>query len=575
MNPFFNSEDQPETQTQPQRLGTNRADKLKIIPLGGVGEIGMNMMVFEYGNDMFAVDCGNTFPEEELLGVDLVIPDIGYILENRNRFKGVVLTHAHDDHIGALPYILRQIRFPIYGTALTCAMVRERLKEWKLDQEVELIVVEPREIIQIGDVAIEFLHVTHSIPDAVALAIRLPFGVIIHTGDYKIDPTPMDNRPFDYGSFARYGDEGVLALLADSTNVERDGFSRSEREVIDPIDRIFSEAPRSIIFSCFSSSLHRIQVVLNLAKKHNKKVFVAGLNMVRNIRIAMEVGVLHCPPDLLGDFREMRRVPPEDRVILTTGSQGEPMSGLSRMALDEHKDVKIKQGDRVVLSSRIIPGNETGIYRMINHFFRRGAEVFYTDVAGVHVSGHAAREEMRQMIALCRPKYLIPIHGEFRHLIEHKHLAVDMGVDPEKVFILQNGDVVEMDADGAARGERIHVSRVLVDGRDVGGVDEVVLRDRRHLAEDGMVIVMLVIEKASGQLVTGPDIVSRGFLYMDENEAFFERCKDVVLDAFESCEKESKEEWAVIKAEVRRALKKYIKIETGRFPVILPVVLEI
>lgn len=575
MNPFFNSEDQPETQTQPQRLGTNRADKLKIIPLGGVGEIGMNMMVFEYGNDMFAVDCGNTFPEEELLGVDLVIPDVGYILENRNRFKGVVLTHAHDDHIGALPYILRQIRFPIYGTALTCAMVRERLKEWKLDQEVELIVVEPREIIQIGDVAIEFLHVTHSIPDAVALAIRLPFGVIIHTGDYKIDPTPMDNRPFDYGSFARYGDEGVLALLADSTNVERDGFSRSEREVIDPIDRIFSEAPRSIIFSCFSSSLHRIQVVLNLAKKHNKKVFVAGLNMVRNIRIAMEVGVLHCPPDLLGDFREMRRVPPEDRVILTTGSQGEPMSGLSRMALDEHKDVKIKQGDRVVLSSRIIPGNETGIYRMINHFFRRGAEVFYTDVAGVHVSGHAAREEMRQMIALCRPKYLIPIHGEFRHLIEHKHLAVDMGVDPEKVFILQNGDVVEMDADGAARGERIHVSRVLVDGRDVGGVDEVVLRDRRHLAEDGMVIVMLVIEKASGQLVTGPDIVSRGFLYMDENEAFFERCKDVVLDAFESCEKESKEEWAVIKAEVRRALKKYIKIETGRFPVILPVVLEI
>lgn len=575
MESFFNSKDDPESQTQLQPLQSSRADKLKIIPLGGVGEIGMNMMVFEYGNDMFAVDCGQTFPEEELLGVDLVIPDIGYILEHRNRFKGILLTHAHEDHIGAIPYILRQIRCPIYGTALTCAMVRERLKEWKLDQEVELIVVEPREIIQIGDVSVEFLHVTHSIPDAVALAIRLPFGVIIHTGDYKIDPTPMDGKPFDYGSFARYGDEGVLALLADSTNVERDGFSRSERDVIDPIDRIFSEAPRSIIFSCFSSSLHRIQVVLNLAVKHKKKVFVAGLNMIRNIRIASEVGAIYYPPDLVADFREMKRIPPEKRVILTTGSQGEPMSGLSRMALDEHKDVKIKAEDRVVLSSRIIPGNETSIYRMINHFFRRGAEVYYTDVAGVHVSGHAAREEMRQMIALCRPKYLVPVHGEFRHLIEHKHLAVEMGIDPEKVFILQNGDVIEMDADGAARGERIQVSRVLVDGRDVGGVDEVVLRDRRHLAEDGMVIVMLVIEKATAQLVTGPDIVSRGFLYMDENEAFFERCKDIVLDAFESCEKESKEEWAVVKAEVRRALKKFIKIQTGRFPVILPVVLEI
>lgn len=575
MEPFFNSEDLPETQTQLQPMQASRADKLKIIPLGGVGEIGMNMMLFDYGNDLFAVDCGQTFPEEELLGVDLVIPDIGYVLEHRNRFKGIVLTHAHDDHIGAIPYILRQIRCPIYGTALTCAIVRERLKEWKLDQEVELIVVEPREIIQIGDVQIEFLHVTHSIPDAVALAIRLPFGVIIHTGDYKIDPTPMDGKPFDYGSFARYGDEGVLALLADSTNVEREGFSRSERDVIDPIDRIFNEAPRTIFFSCFSSSLHRIQVVLNLACKHKKKVFVAGLNMIRNIRIASEVGALYFPPDLICDFRSMRQVAPEDRVILTTGSQGEPMSGLSRLSLDEHKDVKVRPTDRVILSSRIIPGNETAIYRMINHFFRRGAEVYYTDVAGVHVSGHAAREEMRQMIALCRPKYLLPIHGEFRHLIEHKHLAVEMGIDPEKVFILQNGDVIEMDADGAARGERIMVSRVLVDGRDVGGVDEVVLRDRRHLAEDGMVIVMLVIEKATTQLVTGPDIVSRGFLYMDENEAFFERCKDVVLDAFEACEKESKEEWAVVKAEVRRALKKFIKNETGRFPVILPVVLEI
>ncbi len=575
MDRFFDSEAEPETQTQLQPLKTNRADKMKIIPLGGVGQIGMNMMLFEYGDDLFAIDCGQTFPEEELLGVDFVIPDIGYVLENRNRFKGILLTHGHDDHIGALPYLLREIRAPIYGTPLTCAMVRERLKEWKLDQEVELVVVKPREVFKIGDVEIEYIHVTHSIPDAAAIAIRLPFGVIIHTGDYKIDPTPMDGKPFDYGAFARYGDKGVLALLADSTNVEREGFSRSEREVIDPIDRIFADAPRSIIFACFSSSIHRIQCVLNLALKHKKKVFVSGLNMIRNIRTAAEVGALHFPPDLIYEFRDLKQIPPEKRVILTTGSQGEPMSALSRLSREEHRDVKIKPTDRIVLSSRIIPGNETAIYRMIDHFFRRGAEVFYADVAGVHVSGHAAREEMRQMIALCRPKYLIPIHGEFRHLIEHKHLGVEMGIDPEKIFILQNGDVIEMDADGAARGERIEVSRVLVDGRDVGNIDEVVLRDRRHLAEDGMVIVMLVIEKSSVQLVAGPDIVSRGFLYMDENEDFFEQCKAVTLDAFEQCQKESKEEWSIVKAEVRRALKRFIKNETGRFPVILPVVLEI
>lgn len=578
MEPFFelnNFDEQPETSTRLQPMNGNRNQKLKIIPLGGVGEIGMNMMIFEYGDDMFAIDCGQTFPEEELLGVDLVIPDITYVLENRDRFRGIILTHAHDDHIGALPYILRQVNVPVYGTPLTCAMVYERLKEWKLEKSADLVEVTPRQITLVGSVEFEFIHVTHSIPDAVAVAIRLPFGTIIHTGDYKIDPTPMDGKPFDYGAFAQYGDKGVLALLADSTNVEREGFSKSEREVIEPINRIFSKAPRSIIFACFSSSIHRIQTVLDIAVKHKKKVFVTGLNMIRNLRIAAEVGALYYPPDLVYDLRDLKKVPAEKRVILTTGSQGEPMSALSRLSLDEHKDFKVKQGDYVILSSRIIPGNETAIYRMINHFFRRGAEVFYADVAGVHVSGHAAREEMRQMIALCRPKYLIPVHGEFRHLIEHKHLAVEMGIDPEKIFILQSGDVIEMDSDGAARGEKIHVSRVLVDGREIGNVDEVVLRDRRHLAEDGMVIVMLVIEKSSVQLVAGPDIVSRGFLYMDENESFFERCKDIVLQAFESCEKESKEEWAIVKAEVRRALKKFIKNETGRFPVILPVVLEI
>jgi ribonuclease J len=576
MDPLFGkSEFEHETETQLQPSPETRGKKLRIIPLGGLGEIGMNMIVFEYGNDMFAVDCGQTFPDEDLLGIDFVIPDLNYVVQNQDRFRAVILTHAHDDHIGALPYLLEQVNVPVYGTQLTCEIARERLREFDLDLAAQFEPVEAKDRIQIGEIEIEFIHVTHSIPDAVALAIRLPFGNIIFTGDYKIDPTPLDDRPFDFQTFAKYGEQGVLLLLSDSTNIERPGFAESERTVIEPLDKLFREAPRSIIFSCFSSSLHRMQIVMDLAVQHKKKVFVTGLNMHRNIRIAEEVGALRIPPDLVFDVRDIKRVPAEKRVILTTGSQGEPLSALSRMATDDHKEVQIRPGDMVILSSRIIPGNENAIYRMVNHLFRRGAEVFYSDVANVHVSGHAHREEMRLLISLCCPKYLIPIHGEFRHLVLHKHLGVDMGIDPEKIFIMQDGDVIEFDSDGAARGDRIPLSRILVDGSEVGTVDDVVLRDRKHLSEDGMVIVMLVIEQASTQLVAGPDIVSRGFLYMIENEEFFEQCKQTVLNAFNECEKESKEQWSVVKTAVRKALRKFIKNETGRFPVILPVVLEI
>jgi ribonuclease J len=573
----YSSRGHGKTETQPRIQGASQdaPPRLRIIPLGGLGEIGMNMMLYEFGADLFAVDCGHAFPDEDLLGVDLVIPDLNYIFENRSRFRAVLITHAHEDHIGALPYLLEKVKAPVVGTPLACGMIRERLKEFGLDASTKFIEVRPGESLQLGSIDIEFIHVTHSIPESVALAIHLPFGTVVHSGDFKIDSAPIDGKPFDFHAFARCGDRGVLALLSDSTNVEREGGTPGERTVIDPLDNLFSSATRSIIFSCFASALHRIQILLNLAAKHRKRVFVTGLNMHRNMRIAAELGILQIPPDLVQDMRDLKRTPPEKRVFLATGSQGEPLSGLNRMALDEHKEVKIRPGDMVILSSRIIPGNEKGIYRMINHFFRRGAEVVHEGIARVHVSGHAHREDMRTLISLCKPRYLIPIHGEFRHLVQHKHLGMEMGIDPEKIFLLQNGEVIEMDADGAARGEKINVSRILVDGRDVGNIDEVVLRDRKHLSEDGMVIAMLVIDQASVQLVAGPDIVSRGFLYMEEHSEFFDQCKEVALKAFEKCEKESKEEWAVVKTAVRRDLKRFIKAETGRFPVILPVILEI
>jgi ribonuclease J len=565
----------PTTQPQPASRPPRNQRKIRIIPLGGLGHIGMNMMLYEYADEIYVVDCGQMIPDEELPGIDMVIPDINYVMDNAHRVRAILITHSHEDHIGALPYLLHHVQAPIYASRLACAMIRERLKEHGLDRAARFIEVEPRDIADFGALSVEFLHVTHSMPQCLALAFRLPFGNIIHTGDYKIDMTPPDGEGFDFQALAQYGEEGVLALLSDSTNVESEGHSGSERDVREPLTKLIQSAPRSVVVSCFSSSLHRIQIILEVAAKTNRKVFAAGLNMLRNLRIGLEVGVLKYPPSILHDIRDIRKTPPEQRLILCTGSQGEPLSALSRMALDEHRDVKIEREDIVILSSRIIPGNEKAIYRMINHFFRRGAEVYYKDVAqGIHVSGHAHRQEMRTMISLTKPKYLIPIHGEFRHQVEHKHLGVEMGIDPEKIFILQNGDIIEMDADGAARGGHMPVSRILVDGRDVG-LDDVVLRDRKHLAEDGMVMVMLVVDKTDGNLVAGPDIVSRGFLYMDENQDFFEQCKEVTIKAFHDCEKESREEWTVVKTAVRRALKRFIKVETSRYPVILPVVLEV
>ncbi len=554
---------------------TSPPGRLRIIPLGGLGEVGMNMMVYEYGDDIFVVDCGHTFPEDDLLGIDLVIPDVTYLEERAARLRGIVITHAHDDHLGALPYFLRKFNIPVFGTPLVCGILRERLSEFDLDFDPELREVQPGETHSLGAARIEFIHVTHSVPQSVALAIHFPIGTVVHTGDYKIDTSPIDGSPFDFYAFARLGERGVLALLADSTNVERPGRTPSERTLYQPLEEIFDQAPRTIFFSCFASAIHRMQIVLELAERHRRKVFVAGLNMNRNLSVARELGIVDRATDVLVDLGHFKKVSPDRRVVLTTGSQGEPLSALSRIAVGEHKDVKIHKGDVAVLSSRIIPGNERAIYHVINHLFRRGADVYYEGVANVHVSGHAYRDDMATLIALCKPKYLIPIHGELRHLVLHKRLAVEMGFPEDHVFILQNGDVLELDGQRVDYRGRLEVSRVLVDGYDVSSFDEVVLRDRRRLSEDGMLLAVLAVSQSSGNLVAGPDIVSRGFLREEDNQEFFERCEAVARAAFEECARDEKQEWSIVKEKVRAKLKRFIKNETGRFPYILPVVLEI
>ncbi len=559
---------------------TRNGHSLSIIPLGGVGEIGLNMTVLEYGEDIIVIDAGLMFPDAEMLGVDIVIPDFSYLLENRARVRGVLLTHAHEDHIGALPFLLREMNLPLYGTRLTLGFVKDKLREHELDAEAQLNVVKPREVVQLGCFRVEFIRVTHSIVDGVGLGITTPVGRVVHTGDFKIDPTPVDGEVMDLRTFAEYGDKGTLVLLSDSTNAGQGGYTFSEKEVRRGLEDIFGRAKGRIVVATFASNIHRVQQIIDVAVMHDRKVILNGKSMIANAQIALDLGYLKMPADTWLKIDALKTLPDNRVVMITTGSQGEPMSALSRMAANEHKHFQIRKGDTIILSSKMIPGNERGITRIINHLFKHGAEVFYEKVSEIHVSGHASKEELKLMMSLIRPRYFIPVHGEYRHLVYHAQLATKVNIPEENIFIVENGEVMEFTADSARRAGIVNTGRVYIDGKTAGstvdsGVDTVVLRDRMKLAHDGVVIVILGIEKTSGNVVSGPDIVSRGFVFEDASQELLAEVKDVVMDTLTLMIPEAKGDWSLVSARVRSALKKFINKRMERRPMILPIIMEI
>jgi ribonuclease J len=547
---------------------------LSVIPLGGVEEIGLNMTVFECGDDIIIVDAGLMFPEEEMLGVDFVIPDFSYIFVNKEKIKGILLTHGHEDHIGALPFLLKEIAVPVYGTPLTLGLVRSKLMEHNLEK-AELNPVKPRDVIKLGVFSIEFVRVTHSIVDGVGLGIQTPLGLIVHTGDFKLDPTPVDGQLMDLHKFTEYGEKGTLLLLSDSTNAEKGGFTFSEKEVMRGFEDIFSNAPGRIIIATFASNIHRIQQAIDVTVKHGRKVIISGKSIVANAQIALDLGYLRIPEDTWLNLDDLKLLEDRQVVIITTGSQGEPMSVLSRIATDEHKDIKIREGDTVILSARMIPGNERSIGRIINHLFRRGANVFYEKVSEVHVSGHASKEELKLMLNLIRPKYFMPIHGEYRHLVYHTMLAKKLGIPKENIFILQDGEILEISEEGARKNGKVNSGRVFIDGKGVGDVKEMVLRDRMRLAHDGIVLVLLSIEKLTGNIVSGPDIMSRGFVFEDASQEVMNDVKELLTNTIKGLDKEVLSDSSVLQAKLRSTLKKYLRNTMERSPMIMPIIFEV
>jgi ribonuclease J len=553
-------------------------EKLRIIPIGGLGEFGMNSMAVRYGDDIIVIDAGMMFPDAELLGVDIVTPDFTYLEQNEKFVRAVILTHGHEDHIGAVPFLLSQVNRPVYGTEFTLALVRRRLEEHDLAKEADLRPVKPGQRIEIGPFTIEFIHVTHSIVSAVALAITTPLGVVIHTGDFKVDPTPTDNLLFDLHTFADYGKRGVLLLMSDSTNVDRPGYTESERAIAPRMEDLFARAQRRLIISCFSSSIHRLQMILDLAAEYGRKVAFLGRSMLNVTEIAHDLGLLHIPDGILLRPQDIMAAAPSKTCVVISGTQGEPMSALSRVAVDNHKNLSIEAGDTVALSARIIPGNEKAIYRMINHLARRRAEVVYgTMNPPVHVSGHGSAEELKLILNLVRPKYFVPVHGEYRQLAKHAALAQHLRyAGLEDCFILESGETLEIDRYGARKGEPIPVGRVCIDSGSVDEVvEDIVIRDRRHLSEDGFVLPIIAINKHTGRSETLPEIVSRGFVALDEGSELLLSARQVVAKTVESSTAEERGDWGVMQEKIRADLKRFLIKHTSRRPLIVPVILEV
>ncbi|MEG0641933.1 MAG: ribonuclease J [Clostridium sp.] len=553
----------------------NKKEKVKVISLGGLNEIGKNITVIETKNEIVVVDCGLMFPDEEMYGVDIVIPDVTYLLKNRAKVKGIMLTHGHEDHIGALPYILKQINVPVYGTRLTIGMVETKLKEHGLLSTTTLNVVSPRDIISFEELSVEFIRNNHSIPDACSLAINTPEGVILHTGDFKIDYTPINGDVMDLARYAELGKKGILLLMADSTNVERPGSTVSEKVVGESFVGVFTEATGRIIVASFASNVHRIQQILDAACKYRRKVAVSGRSIENIVEVAKNLGYLQAPEELFISIDDIGKYPKNKIVIITTGSQGEPMSALARMSNSEHRKVEIIEGDSIVISASPIPGNEKSISRVINQLFKKGANVIYESIAHVHVSGHAFQEELKLIHSLTKPKFFMPVHGEYRHLKQHSNLAQKMGMKKSDIFILEVGQTLEITRDSARMNGTVSSGQVLVDGLGVGDVGNIVLRDRKHLSQDGILTVVVTIDRQTGKIMAGPDIISRGFVYVRESEHLMDEAKIIVRNCLGTCLENQIREWSALKSNIRDELREYLYQKTKRKPMILPIIMEV
>ena len=553
----------------------SKNQKLKIIPLGGLNEIGKNMTVIEYENDIFVLDCGMAFPDESMPGIDIVIPDITYLVKNRQKIRGIVITHGHEDHIGAIPYFLKEMNVPIYGTRLTLGLVEVKLKEFNLLSKTKLHRVKPGDVVKLGCFKIEFIHTNHSIAGAVALAINTPVGTVVHTGDFKVDSTPIDGEMIDLARFGELGKKGVLALMSDSTNVERTGYTMSERTVGATFEEFFRNCNSRIIVATFASNVHRVQQIINSAHRYGRKVAISGRSMENVAEVAATLGYLNIPDKVLISIDEIKKYRPNQLCIITTGSQGEAMSALTRMAFSDHKKVEINKGDLVIVSASPIPGNEKQISAVINELFKKGADVVYKSLENIHVSGHACQEELKLIMSLVKPKFFIPVHGEFRHLKQHAMLAERMGIKQKNVIVGDIGKVIELGQNSARLNGTVQSGAVLIDGLGIGDVGNIVLRDRKHLAEDGIIIVVVTLSKQDGSILTGPDVISRGFVYVRESVDLMEEAKTVAKAALHKCADKKQTDWASLKGALKSSMSDFVYKETKRKPMVLPIIMEV